>query len=59
MMKKKKKKKKVPFNVEEALADAEGASQEQPAEETPKTKEEKKEEKDLDGNTKIIYNIGQ
>jgi len=49
MMKKKKKKKKVPFDVEAALADAEGTTiEEVSVEDSAKVKEEKKEEKDLD-----------
>lgn len=49
MLKKKKKKKKVPFDVEAALADAEGTTTEEVAVDDPaKVKEEKKEEKDLD-----------
>jgi len=49
MMKKKKKKKKVPFDVEAALADAEGTTTEEVSvDDSTKIKEEKKEEKDLD-----------
>jgi len=47
MLKKKKKKKKVPFDVEAALADAEGTTEEVSVEST-KVQDEKKEEKDLD-----------
>lgn len=49
MMKKKKKKKKVPFDVEAALADAEGTTNDEVSvEDSTKIKEDKKEEKDLD-----------